>query len=216
MKYLPGDKKIDMSFKAPVAQLKLLVVDDDRAIRTFISHVASDWDYAVQEAATAEQALQRLQNERFNIILTDIRMGKMDGIEFAEKVRETMPSTAVIIMTGFPSPKTAQKSQEMGAIYYMKKPVTIDELGETIRIAASWNLGMLIDRAGRRFLALRKGDGRDQANRLKAIKLEIRKHLNFPDSADALRDFVYSHQIEKNPLFKELNDKFSKDSIKPF
>lgn len=202
--------------KSPIPQLKLLVVDDDRSIRALVTRVASDWDYAVQEAATAEQALQRLQVERYNIILTDIRMGKLDGIEFAQKVRETMPSTAVVIMTGFPSATTAQKSHEMGAIYYMKKPLGMDELGETLRIAASWNIGMLVDRAGRRFLALRKGDGRDQANRLKSIKLEIRKHLNFPDAAEALRDFVYAHQIEKNPLFRELNDKFSKDSVKPF
>ncbi|MBN8220288.1 MAG: response regulator [Spirochaetes bacterium] len=202
--------------RSPIPKLKILVVDDDRSIRSLVSRAASDWDYEVEESPTAEQALQRLQIERYNIILTDIRMGKIDGIEFAQKVRESMPSTAVIIMTGFPTPKSAQKSQEMGAIYYMTKPLGMDELAETLRIAASWNIGMLVDRAGRRFLALRKGDGRDQANRLKSIKLEIRKHLNFPDAAEALRDFVYAQHIENNQLFRELNDKFSKDSVKPF
>lgn len=202
--------------RSPIPKLKILVVDDDRSIRSLVSRAASDWDYEVEESPTAEQALQRLQIERYNIILTDIRMGKIDGIEFAQKVRESMPSTAVIIMTGFPTPKSAQKSQEMGAIYYMTKPLGMDELAETSRIAASWNIGMLVDRAGRRFLALRKGDGRDQANRLKSIKLEIRKHLNFPDAAEALRDFVYAQHIENNQLFRELNDKFSKDSVKPF
>ncbi|MBX3724086.1 MAG: response regulator [Turneriella sp.] len=202
--------------RSPIPKLKILVVDDDRSIRSLVSRAASDWDYEVEESPTAEQALQRLQIERYNIILTDIRMGKIDGIEFAQKVRESMPSTAVIIMTGFPTPKSAQKSQEMGAIYYMTKPLGMDELAETLRIAASWNIGMLVDRAGRRFLALRKGDGRDQANRLKSIKLEIRKHLNFPDAAEALRDFVYAKHIENNQLFRELNDKFSKDSVKPF
>ena len=202
--------------RSPIPKLKILVVDDDRSIRSLVSRAASDWDYEVEESPTAEQALQRLQIERYNIILTDIRMGKIDGIEFAQKVRESMPSTAVIIMTGFPTPKSAQKSQEMGAIYYMTKPLGMDELAETLRIAASWNIGMLVDRAGRRFLALRKGDERDQANRLKSIKLEIRKHLNFPDAAEALRDFVYAQHIENNQLFRELNDKFSKDSVKPF
>ena len=75
---------------------------------------------------------------------------------------------------------------------------------------------MLVDRAAKRYLALRKGDGRDQDNRLKSIKLEIRKHLTMPGAAAALRDFVYSTQIDTNMLFFELNKRFSTDSVKPY
>lgn len=85
-----------------------------------------------------------------------------------------MPSTAVVIMTGNPSPKTAKKSHDLGAIYYMQKPISMEELGDTLRIAASWNIGILIDRAAKRFLALRKGHERDQENRLKAVKDSVK------------------------------------------
>lgn len=205
-----------MPHKAPYSRLRLLIVDDDRSIRMLISRIASGWEYDVEESANAEDAMRRLGQQKFNIILTDIKMGKMDGITFAETVREKMPSTAVIIMTGNPSPKTARESQEMGAIYYMQKPIQMDELGDTLRIAAIWNIGMLVDRAGKRFLALRKGHERDQENRLKAIKDTIRRQIASPGWAEHLRDFVYAGTIESNPMFQELNQKFSADSIKPF
>ncbi len=205
-----------MSHRAPQSEMKLLIVDDERAIRAMISQTAGIWGYETEECANAEQALERLAKTRFNIVLTDIRMGKMDGIAFAEKIRETMPSTAVVIMTGYPTAKTAQKSQAMGAIYYMQKPINNDELGDTLKLAASWNIGMLVDRATKRFLALRKGDARDKESRIKAIKNEIRHYMQIPGRMPILRDFVYLTSIENNGLFQELNGRFSTDSVKPF
>src|SRR5688572_13540796 len=102
-----------MSHRAPQSSMKLLVVDDDRSIRALIAKVAGGWEYEIEECDSAEAALLRLERSRFNIVLTDIKMGKMDGMAFAEKIRETMPSTAVIIMTGYPSSKTAKKSQDI-------------------------------------------------------------------------------------------------------
>jgi len=205
-----------MSFQAPHSNMKVLVVDDDRAIRSLVTRIASGWDYDTSEAPNAEEALAKLGKERFNIVLTDIKMGKMDGIAFAEKIRETMPSVAVVIMTGNPTPKTAQQSQDMGALYYLQKPLSTDQLGETLRIAAAWNMGMLTDRAARRFLALRKGNERDKENRLKAIKYAIKKLLLSTGWTGPLRDFVYAQNVESNPLFIELNGRFSADSIKNF
>lgn len=196
--------------------MNLLIVDDDRSMRNMVARMASGWEYEVEESDNAEDALRRLETSRFSIILTDIRMGKMDGIELAERVRLKMPSTAVIIMTGFPSDKTAKKSQNMGAIYYMKKPIAMDELGGTLKIAAAWNIGMLVDRAAKRYLALRKGLERDQENRLKAIKFAIKRLLASPGWMAKLRDFVYAAKVEKNPLYLELSSRFSADSVNPF
>jgi DNA-binding NtrC family response regulator len=205
-----------MSHRAPQSEMKLLIVDDDRSIRSMVSQTATIWGYETEECASAEQALERLAKTRFNIVLTDIRMGKMDGIAFAERIRETLPSTAVVIMTGFPSAKTVQKSQAMGAIYYMQKPINNDELGDTLKLAASWNIGMLVDRATKRFLALRKGDDRDKEARMKAIKNEIRHYMQIPGRMPALRDFVYLTNFEDNALFQNLKGRFSTDSVKPF
>ena len=205
-----------MPHRAPHTSIRLLVVDDDRAIRTLISRIASTWEYEVEESPSAEDALARLDKKKYNIILSDIRMGGMDGIKFAEQVRERLPSIAVVIMTGNPTPKTAKQSQEMGAIYYMQKPIAMEELGETLKLAAAWNIGMLIDRAARRFLALRKGHERDQDTRTKAIKDTIRRLIATVGWIDHLRDFVYAGKVETSPLYQELNKKFSTDSVKPF
>lgn len=205
-----------MSHKAPYSGMNLLVVDDDASIRALVSRIAGSWAYDTDECASAEDALRQLEKRKYNIILSDIKMGRMDGIAFAEHVRQKMPSIAVVIMTGNPSPKTAKKSHDLGAIYYMQKPIAIEELGDTLRIAASWNIGMLVDRAARRFLALRKGHERDHENRLKAVKDSIRWLLTTSGWSEHLRDFVYITQSERSPLFQELNKKFSADSVKPF
>lgn len=205
-----------MSHKAPYSGMNLLIVDDDATIRALVSRIAGSWSYETAESASAEDALQLLSKRKYNIVLTDIKMGKMDGIAFAEQVRQKMPSIAVVIMTGNPSPKTAKQSHELGAIYYMQKPIAMEELGDTLRIAASWNIGMLIDRAAKRFLALRKGHERDHENRLKAVKDSIRWLLATSGWCEHLRDFVYITQSENSPLFQELNKKFSADSVKPF
>lgn len=205
-----------MPHRSPYSGISLLVVDDDRNIRSLIARIAGAWEYETEESPNAEEAITRLQQRKFNVVLTDIRMGKMDGIAFAELVREKMPSTAVVIMTGNPSPKTARQSQEMGVVYYLQKPIQPDVLGETLRIAATWNIGMLVDRAARRILALRKGHERDQENQLKAIKDTIRIAVTRAGGAGVLRDFVYSAKVDGNQIFIDLNQKFSLNSVKHF
>jgi len=205
-----------MSLLAQYPEVRVLIVDDDRVLRTIVLRAVSSWNYAAEDCDSAEAALAKLQTDRYNIILTDISMGKMDGITFAQKVSASMPSVAIIIMTGKPTPKTAQQSQDLGAIYYLQKPLDHQELGETLRIAAAWNIGMLTDRAARRFLALRKGDERDAENRLRAIKEAVKKALKMPLMVPHLREFVYGKNIENNPIYDELIRKFSPNSVKHF
>ncbi|MBS0616748.1 MAG: response regulator [Spirochaetes bacterium] len=205
-----------MTHKAPYSGMKILIVDDDAAIRALISKIASGWSYEADECSSAEAALVRLEKLKYNIVLTDIRMGKMDGIAFAEKLRQSMPSTAVVVMTGAPSSKTAKQTQEMGAIYYLQKPLDLDTLGDTLRIAAVWNIGMLVDRGAQRFLSLRKGHERDRENRLKTIKATMKRLIVAPDWMAALRNLVYDNDVTANKLYRELNEKFSTDSINPF
>ncbi len=68
--------------------MNLLIVDDDTAIRTLVSRIAGSWSYDTAECASAKDALQLLTKRKYNIVLTDIKMGKMDGIAFAEQVRQ--------------------------------------------------------------------------------------------------------------------------------
>lgn len=205
-----------MPLRAPISNLKLLIVDDDQSIRTLVSRLASGWGYDSDICESAESALEKLQHARYNIVLTDIKMGKMDGITFAEKVREELPSIAVVIMTGAPTTKTAKKSQNMGAIYYLQKPLDIDKLGQTLRISAAWNIGMLTDRAARRFMSLRKGTPSEIDASEKNIKFAIKKCIAGPHGVQNLRSFVYDRVIDKNPLLTELKDKFPASPNKPF
>jgi len=194
---------------APYPGMKILIVDDDAAIRTMVSRIATGWHYETEECASAEAALVRLEEMRYNIVLTDIKMGKMDGITFAAELRKTMPSTAVVIMTGMPTAKTAKQSQEMGAIYYMQKPLDLETLGDTLRIAALWNISMLVEQGAQRFLALRKAQENDRENRLKAIKLTIRRLIATPHWMTDLFRLVYDRDVVGNALFIELNEQFS-------
>lgn len=193
-----------------------MVVDDEYNIRSLVMRMAEMWGYIVQDCSSAESAMVYLERERFNIILTDIRMAKMDGITFAEQVRKKMPSVAIAIMTGYASPKTAKKSQDLGAIYYLKKPFSNEELSQTLKLAAHWNISMLLDRAARKFLNLKQAHERDTQARIVTVKTEIKGQLRYPGTAVALRDFVYSANNEKNQLYEHLKTKFSIDSVKPF
>lgn len=204
-----------MLHNAPFSGLKLMVVDDEYAIRSLVTRMAEVWGYIVQDCSSAETAMLYLERERFNIILTDIRMAKMDGIAFAEKVRERMPSVAIAMMTAYASPKTAKKSQDLGAIYYLKKPFTNEELSQTLRLAAHWNTSMLLDKAARKFLHLKQAQDRDQQARITAVKNEIKARLRYPGSAAAMRDFVYGGG-DKNSIYEHLCSKFSVDSVNRF
>jgi DNA-binding NtrC family response regulator len=205
-----------MSLFAPYPDTRLLIVDDDRQLRAIAMRAASSWNYLVDDCDSAEAALERLKTEHYNIILSDISMGRMDGITFARKVTAIMPSVAIIIMTGKPNPKTARESQDLGAIYYLPKPLEHKELGETLRIASAWNIGMLTDKAARRFLMMRKGGERDAENRLKSVKAAIRKALQIPTMARHLRDFAYGQSADGNPVYNELTFRFSTNSVKHF
>jgi CheY-like chemotaxis protein len=194
---------------AQLRDVRLLIVDDDRAIRDFLSRTCEPWGYQTETASSAEIALVHLESERYNIILTDIRMGKMDGLSFAAKIREKMPSVAIVVMTGFPSAKTAKQSQELGAVYYLQKPISSRDLSETLRIASSWNLGMLAQRAAQRFLALKKVPEAERKNSLQQVKAEIRQFLAKTGSVKILRNFVYRPDFQNTTLFTELDKSFS-------
>lgn len=205
-----------MLHNAPFSGLKLMVVDDEYTIRSLVTRMAEVWGYIVQDCSSAEAAMVHLERERYNVILTDIRMAKMDGIAFAGQVRKQMPSVAIAIMTGYASPKTAKKSQDLGAIYYLKKPFSNEELSQTLKLAAHWNISMLLDKAARKFLKIKEAHERDTQSRISTVKLEIKSQLRYPGTAVALREFVYSANFERNSLYDHLKTKFSIDSVKPF
>jgi len=106
----------------------ILVVDDDAAHRTMLRTLMSQWGYAVFEADDGQTAIERVQERYFNLILMDVRMLKVSGIEALERIKKYNPAIPIIIMTAFSSVETAVEALKKGAYDYLTKPLDFDKL----------------------------------------------------------------------------------------
>lgn len=101
---------------------KILVVDDEKDILRALEFILSREGYAVTTATGGEEAVELLKKEEYDLILTDLRMPGMDGMEVLEKALQLRPSTAVIIMTAYATVESAVQAMKMGASDYIVKP----------------------------------------------------------------------------------------------
>lgn len=106
----------------------ILVVDDERAICIAISRLLNARGYEVDTAPSAEAAVEKLEQSVFHLIITDLSMGKMSGMDLLAWVKEHSPETAVIMITAYGSEKTAVEAMKLGASDYVPKPFDNDEL----------------------------------------------------------------------------------------
>jgi DNA-binding NtrC family response regulator len=107
---------------------KILVVDDEDIVRTSCNRTLSPEGYEVRLAKNGVEGLKMASEERFDLVLTDLKMPDMDGIEVLRIIREKWPETAVIIVTGYQTVDTAVKAIKLGAYDYIEKPFTPDAL----------------------------------------------------------------------------------------
>jgi DNA-binding NtrC family response regulator len=120
----------------PVAeQDSILVVDDDKAFRVATKTVLDDEGFAVTLAVNGEEALAKIAQERFDLMLSDMVMGKMSGIELLAGAKAKWPELPVIMVTGFGSIQTAVEAMRLGAADYLTKPSNNQELVIKIRRA---------------------------------------------------------------------------------
>lgn len=112
------------------AMLKIFVVDDERIVRVTTADDLRDAGYAVLEFASGQAAIQYLSDtdEEVDIIITDLKMPHMDGLEFLSKVKQLRPNTFVLLMTAFATVDTAVQAMKLGAYDYISKPFNIEEL----------------------------------------------------------------------------------------
>ncbi len=114
---------------------QLLVVDDDTAMREMLASLFRDRGFAVSEAASAGEAIERASDNLFDVILSDIRMQGKSGIEMVGELRELRPDTPVVLMTAFGSIDSAVESMRAGAFDYITKPFEPDAVLLTIERA---------------------------------------------------------------------------------
>jgi two-component system response regulator PilR (NtrC family) len=107
---------------------RILIVDDEKPIRDSLKIVLSDEGYTTEVAGDGEEALEKIKNESFDIVITDIKMPKIDGIQLLETVSSISPETFFIIMTAYASVKTAIDALRHGAFDYLIKPVEFDDV----------------------------------------------------------------------------------------
>ena len=116
---------------------KILVVDDDEGIREFLEIMLTREGYDVTTAPDATKALNRCKKEKFDLILTDLKMPKVDGIEFLKAVKEITQETMVILITAYASPETAVSAMKEGAYDYIEKGFNIEDIKTIISSALS-------------------------------------------------------------------------------
>ena len=110
----------------------ILVVDDDRAHRTMLNTLISGWGYAVSQADDGSTAIEKVKESSFDLILMDVRMVKVSGLEALETIKAHNPAIPVIIMTAYSSVETAVNALKQGAHDYLTKPLDFDKLRLTI------------------------------------------------------------------------------------
>jgi two-component system, NtrC family, response regulator HydG len=113
----------------------ILVVDDDNAHRTMLRTLVGGWGYDIVEADDGSTAIEKVQERPFDLILMDVRMLKVSGLEALERIKAFNPAIPVTIMTAYSSVETAIEALKKGAYDYLTKPLDFDKLRLTIERA---------------------------------------------------------------------------------
>jgi two-component system response regulator HydG len=116
-------------------KLSILIVDDEQVVRDSLVHWFSEEGYEVEASDNANGALSKLAGREFDLVIADIRMPGMDGIELLEKIKSEQLDTSVIVMTGYASVETAVRALKHGAFDYITKPFDPDDLSVVVRNA---------------------------------------------------------------------------------
>lgn len=117
----------------------ILIIDDEKAIRKTLSEILSYEGYKIEEAGDGEEGLKRFKEKAYDVVLCDIKMPKLDGIEFLDKAREANPDVPVIMISGHGTIETAVEAVKKGAYDYISKPPDLNRLLITIRNAMDKN-----------------------------------------------------------------------------
>ena len=118
-----------------MAKARILVVDDEKSMRDLLSITLDKEGYDVLTAAGGEPAIETLHRESVDVVITDLRMPKVDGLQVLRIAKEISPDTAVIMITAVASTETAVEAMKLGAYDYITKPFKLDEVNLIVRNA---------------------------------------------------------------------------------
>jgi len=114
---------------------RILIVDDEETIRViFASAISSEGNYDCRAAGDGLEALALLDSgEKFDLVLADIVMPNLDGIQLAERIKDKYPDLPVVMVTAVHTPRTLFEAIQKGAVDYILKPFEVEELLDVIR-----------------------------------------------------------------------------------
>src|SRR5712692_9955858 len=117
----------------------VLIVDDERSMRMVLATFLKRKGFQVSEASGVGEALKKIQQERFDVVITDLKMDDGGGIDVLRAVKRHTPDTPVIILTGYATIVSAIETMKLGAFDYLTKPFEPDELLLSIHKALEHN-----------------------------------------------------------------------------
>lgn len=113
----------------------ILIIDDEKAIRKTLNEILGYEGYKIDEAADGEEGLRKFRDNIYDLVLCDIKMPKLDGLEFLERAKEINPETPIIIISGHGNIETAVEAVKKGAFDYISKPPDLNRMLITLRNA---------------------------------------------------------------------------------
>ncbi|RKS25517.1 DNA-binding NtrC family response regulator [Flavobacterium endophyticum] len=116
---------------------KILIIEDEAAIRRVLTKILSEENdsYTVEEAEDGQQGLEKIKNDDYDLVLCDIKMPKMDGVEVLEAVKKIKPEIPMVMISGHGDLETAINTMRLGAFDYISKPPDLNRLLNTVRNA---------------------------------------------------------------------------------
>lgn len=118
----------------------ILVIDDEKSIRNVLKDILGNEGYKVDEAADGEEGLKKFSETTYDVVLCDIKMPKLDGLEFLNKATEINAEVPIIVISGHGNIETAVDAVKKGAFDYISKPPDLNRLLITIRNATDKNV----------------------------------------------------------------------------
>jgi DNA-binding NtrC family response regulator len=113
-------------------EAKVLVVDDERTVCNSCRKILKGEGYRVDVALSGEEALKKIKDNGFDLVLTDWKMPRMDGLEVTRRIKKEKPDVAVIVITGYPSVDNTIEAIRSGVSDYVRKPFTPEELSDAV------------------------------------------------------------------------------------
>ena len=153
---------------------KILIVDDEANLCDFLTLLLSEGGYETKAVTTAKEAMEALEADSFRLMITDLRMPEISGLELVAKCKERYPALEVIVMTAYASLESAVEALRMGAADYVTKPLQVDEIRVVVQKALE---GIALKSENRRLKARLKAEGATEL-RIMGSSAETKTMLN--------------------------------------